>query len=173
MLARAEAAALRAAQALAVLGLLVLILFAAATLADGLLRSLADRPIDLVDDIGSYVVACAVASCFPLAQLRHANITIEIVGIALGPRVRQALRAFAAILVAVTMVAMARQLLIYASHEASGGDSSVMLGIPTSPFWYVVAVMFVIAAVAQLLVAVLELARCGGALQPAPPSGMH
>ena len=122
---------------------------------------------------GSYVVACAVAACFPLAQLRHANITIEIVGIAAGPRMRQGLRAFAAILVAVTMVAMARQLLIYASHEASGGDTSVMLGIPTAPFWYVVAAMFVIAAVAQLLVAVLEVARCGAHPPPPMKPGLH
>jgi len=173
MLARAEVAALRAAQVLAVLGLLVLIGFAGATLLDGLLRSVANHPIELVDDIGSYVVAGAVAACFPLAQLRHANITIEILGIALGPRVRQALRAFAAVLVAATMVAIARQLVIYAAHEASGGDTSVMLGIPTSPFWYVVAAMFVIAAAAQLLVAVLELARCRGPARPMSQFGAH
>jgi hypothetical protein len=91
MLNRAETLCLHAARALAAMGLITLIGFAVATLLDGLLRSLADRPIIAVGDVGSYVVAASVAACFPLAHLQRANITIELAGMALGPRVAHGL----------------------------------------------------------------------------------
>ncbi len=171
MLRRAEALCFRLARLLAAAGLMLLIGFAAATLLDGLLRSLANRPIDAVGDLGSLVVAAAVSACFPLAQLQRANITIELAGLALGPRAGQALRAFAAILVTIAMTAMARQLFVYAGNEASGGDTTVMLGIRTAPFWYVVASMFFVAAAAQLLVTLVELGHCRRPGQASPLSG--
>lgn len=159
MLRRADAFCLRVATNLAVAGLSVLVAFAVATLLDGLARSLLDRPIEAVADVGDYVAAAAVSACFPLAQMRRANITIELAGMALGARAARLLRALAAILVGVVMLAMSRQMLLYAASSASGGDTTVMLGIPTAPFWYVVAAMFVCAAVAQMLVAATECAR--------------
>lgn len=168
MLRAAEALCTRLARLLAVCGLLVLIGFAAATLLDGVLRSLANRPITLVGDAGSYVVAAAMAACFPLALLQRANITIEIAGLALGRRAAQMLRAAAALLVALTMAAMARQMVIYAGNAAAGHDSTVMLDIPTAPFWYVVAAMFSVAAVAQVLVAAVECRRCAGPANQGP-----
>ena len=159
MLRRVDAACLRAAYVLAATGLCVLIAFAAATLVDGLSRSLADRPVEAVGDVGPYVVAAAVAACFPLAQLQRANITIELAGMVAGPRAARILRAFAAVVVAVVMLAMTRQMLLYAADDASGGDTTVMLGLPTAPFWYAVGAMFACASVAQLLVVATEFAR--------------
>jgi TRAP-type C4-dicarboxylate transport system permease small subunit len=160
VLHRAEVWAQTLARLLAGLGLALLICFAVATLVDGLMRSLADRPIDAVADVAGYVVAVAVAACFPLAHLRRANITIEIAGMAFGPHVAQWLRGLAALLVTLCMVAIARQMLLYAGNAADGHDSTVMLSIPTAPFWYLVALMFVVAAAIQALVAFIELARC-------------
>jgi TRAP-type C4-dicarboxylate transport system permease small subunit len=159
-LARAETLCLQAASILAAAGLTVLIGFAATTLLDGSLRSLANHPIEVVGDVGSYLVAAAISACFPLAQLQRANITIEFAGLVLGDRIARALRAFAAVVVAVVMTAMARQMFIYAANEAAGGDATMMLGIKLAPFWYVVAVMFACAAIAQVLVSAIEIARC-------------
>jgi TRAP-type C4-dicarboxylate transport system permease small subunit len=152
-----------------VLGLTVLIVFAAATLLDGTLRSLADHPTELVGDVGSYLVAAAVSACFPLAHLQRSNIKIELAGLVLGHRGVQVLRAFAAILVMVVIAAMAWQMFVYAGNEAAGGDATMLLGIKVAPFWYVVAAMFTCAAAAQVLVTAIEVARCvrGGALPTA------
>ena len=159
-LRRLERACVRGANLLACAGLSVLIAFAFATLLDGLSRFFLSAPIEAVGDLGSGIVAACVAACFPLAQLQRSNISIEVLGTVLGRRGASILRAFAAILVAVALVAIARQMFRYAADAAEGGDSTVMLGIPTAPFWYVVAAMFAAACVAQLLVAVLSLAQC-------------
>jgi TRAP-type C4-dicarboxylate transport system permease small subunit len=159
VLALAEQLCRRVAQVLAALGLTALILFAVATVLDGLLRFFDGEPIVLVGDAGSLLVAAAVASCFPLAQLQRANITIDLAGMALGPRMARALRTAAGIVVLIALAAMARQMARYAGEDASAGDTTVMLGIVTAPFWYVVAAMFACATIGQALVVALDMAR--------------
>lgn len=156
----AERVCFAVATGLACAGLSVLVLFAAVTLLDGMMRFFLSRPIEAVGDLGAVVVASAMAACFPLAQLQRANITIEILGMALGGRAVHALRAFGAVLVAVVLAGMTRQMLRYAADSAEGGDTTVMLGVATFPFWYVVAAMFACAVVAQALVVALSVARC-------------
>jgi hypothetical protein len=60
--------------------------------------------------------------------------------------------------VLIVLAAMARQMFLYVNDDAVGGDSTMMLGIATAPFWYVVAAMLACATVAQGVVAVLEIA---------------
>jgi TRAP-type C4-dicarboxylate transport system permease small subunit len=140
---------LKTSKLLAAMGLIVLIIFAFATCADGLLRSLANQPITAVGDVGTYIVAAAVAACFPLAQLQRANITIEMFH-------ARPLRVCSATLVLIAIAAMARQMFLYAADNAEAGDSTVMLSIPTAPFWYAVAAMFTCATLVQLLVVATE-----------------
>ena len=85
--------------------------------------------------------------------MQRANITIEFAGH------RRPLRIFAAGLVLLAIAAMTRQMFLYAADDAAAGDSTVMLGIPTAPFWYVVAAMFAVATLVQALVLGLELTR--------------
>jgi len=109
MLHRAETLCLHVARTLAAAGLITLIGFAIVTLLDGLFRSVADSPIVAVGDVGGYVVAASVAACFPLAQLQRANITIELAGMALGPRSAHVLRAAASVAVLIVLAAMTRR----------------------------------------------------------------
>lgn len=160
MIARIEATALAAARALAVLGLVILIGYAAMTLLDGLSRSLADSPIEAVRDLGGVVVAVAVSCCFPLAYLQRSNITIEFASLFLGRGIGRALDAAAAILVTIIAVVIARQLFIHAHNEFRGGDSTVMLEIKTAPFWFAVAIIMSFAAVTQAVVALRAIMRC-------------
>lgn len=162
MLARLEAVALAVSRALAALGLVILLLFAVATLADGLMRSLADAPIDAVRDLGGLVVAVAVAFCFPLSCLQRSNITIKFAEAFIGPKSSRILDAIAAVLVEIAVILIARQLFIYAWNEARAGDSTVMLDVPAAPFWYAAAAALALAAIVQALVAVLEIARVFG-----------
>jgi TRAP-type transport system small permease protein len=162
MLARLEAIALAVSRALAALGLIILLGFAVATLADGTMRSLADAPIDAVRDLGGLVVGVAVACCFPLSCLQRSNITIKFAEAFIGPRSSRILDAIAAALVEIAVVLIARQLFIYAWNEARAGDSTVMLDVPAAPFWYAAAAALALAAIVQALVVVLEIGRVLG-----------
>jgi hypothetical protein len=162
MLARLEAIALAVSQALAALGLVILLLFAVATLADGTMRSIANAPIEAVRDLGGLVVAVAMAFCFPLSCLHRSNITIRFAEAFIGPRSSRILDAIAAALVEIAVILIARQLFIYAWNEARAGDSTVMLELPTAPFWYAAAAALALAAIVQALVVALEIGRVLG-----------
>jgi len=174
MIARVEGAALAAAQALAVGGLMILIGYAAMTLLDGLLRSLLNSPIEAVRDLGGVVVAVAVSCCFPLAYLQRSNITIHFVEMFAGRRFGRMFDAAAATLVTLVAVVIARQLFIHAGNEYRGGDSTLMLEIKTAPFWFAVAIVMSFAALTQALVALRAILTCGrGGDERGSPPGLH
>jgi TRAP-type C4-dicarboxylate transport system permease small subunit len=163
-----ERIALVAARVIAICGLILLLGYAVLTLADGMLRSLANRPIDAVRDFGGLVAAIAVACCIPLACLQRSNITIRFMQLFFGQRVGQIFDAFAAAAVAATMVLMAWRFFIYVGQAVQAGDMTFLLNIPVAPFWFVATVLITIAAMAQCLLAATELVRC-----LVPPSKPH
>lgn len=147
-----DSAVERLCKLLAAVGLLGLIAFAVATLANGISRSLLSYPIEFVSDIGNLVVAVAVASCFPMALWLKSNIRIDIFGGVLPGLAHSVLGILADVAVLGVTSAVARQMFIYADHQAEAGDTTVMLEIATAPFWYYVAAMFAIAACVQAVV---------------------
>lgn len=166
-----EAAAFALARTLAAFGLLMLIGYAAMTLLDGLMRSLANRPIELVRDLDGVVVAAAMSCCFPLAYQMRSNICIKFAGMALGRRWGLAFDAFASVVMTAVAFLMAWQLYLFAQAEAVNGDATVMLAIRTAPFWYFVACLMAFAALVQLLTALSDIRRCfaAAANDPARP----
>jgi TRAP-type C4-dicarboxylate transport system permease small subunit len=158
-LAAAERWTRRAARLLASVGLLVLIGYAVLTLADGLLRSLADQPIDAVRDLGGLVAAVAVLCCFPLAFLQRSNITIRFAQPWFGVRASRALDAVAAFLVAATTALMAWRFFVYAGQVARAHESTFMLSVPVAPAWYAAAVLVALTAAVQAMILALEVSR--------------
>src|SRR3954467_8737538 len=92
MLAALERITLTATRALSVVGLVALMGLAAMTLADGLLRWLANRPIEGVRDLGGLAIAVAIACCIPVGLVERGNIVIRL-GATLNPLVRPLLGA--------------------------------------------------------------------------------
>jgi TRAP-type C4-dicarboxylate transport system permease small subunit len=166
-----ETAAFALARTLAAFGLLLLIAYAGMTLLDGLMRSLANRPIELVRDVDGVVVAAAMSCCFPIAYQMRSNICIKFAGMMLGRQWGRLLDAFASVLMTVIAVLMAWQLFLFARAEAVNGDATVMLEIRTAPFWYFVSFIMAFAAFVQMLTALSDIRRCFGAAEdaPAPP----
>ena len=162
MLDRLERTALALARGLAAAGLLLLIGFAVMTLTDGLSRWLFDTSLEFVGDLGSLAVATAVAACVPLAFLQRNHITIKFAGACLGASGSRVLDVIAAVLVNVIAALIAWRLFVFAGQSARAGDSTVMLDVPIAPFWYVIAALIALAAVAQVLVVAREIARCFG-----------
>jgi TRAP-type transport system small permease protein len=151
---RPYAALLRLSRVLAVVGLSGLLLLAVLTLADGLLRSLANRPIDAVRDLGGVVAAMSVACCLPLALLERSNIVIRFADAVLGRRAGAATDKAAAAFVLVVVFAMAREFFRFASAASHNGDATWILNIPTAPFWFVVDALIWLAVLAQAAVTV-------------------
>jgi hypothetical protein len=155
-----EAAAFALARALAAFGLFMLITYAAFTLLDGLMRSFADQPIELVRDLDGVTIAASMSCCFPLAYQTHSNITIKFGGTLFGLDYGRYLDAFASIIVTIIAILMARQLFLFAQSQARNGDATVMLAIKTAPFWYFVSLLMAFAAFIQVLTAVRDILRC-------------
>jgi len=159
MLQRLERIGLGATRALSVAGLLLLMALAAMTLADGLLRWLANRPIEGVRDLGAVIVAVAVCCCIPVGLMERANISIRVARDLLGERASRVLDAFAALAALAVIGAMAWQFTVYAGKIARVGETTWILKIPTAPFWYLVAGILWLAVAVQLIVLILDVAK--------------
>ena len=128
------------------------------TLADGLLRWLANRPIEGVRDIGGLAIAVAIACCIPVGLVERGNIAIRLGGM-VHPVVGKLLDAIAALAVAAILALAAWQFWIYAAKLARGHETTFVLQIPTAPFWFGVDVILWLAVLVQLIVAAREWAK--------------
>jgi TRAP-type C4-dicarboxylate transport system permease small subunit len=145
------------ARALAVVGLGVLLCFAAMTILDGLLRFFFASPIDIVRDAANLVAAFAVACCIPVAILERSNITIRFLSNIAGRRVGQIADVAAAILVEVVLILMTWQFVVFANQARVSGSATWMLRIPTAPVWAAVALILSISAILQIVVGIKTL----------------
>src|SRR5438477_13215969 len=158
MLAALERITLNATRALSVVGLIALMGLATMTLADGLLRWLANRPIEGVRDLGGLAIAVAIACCIPVVLVERGNIAIRLGG-TLHPRLGKILDAIAAVAVCAVLAAAAWQFWVYAAKLARGHETTFVLQIPTAPFWFGVDVILWLAVLVQLIVAARDWAR--------------
>ena len=141
-----------AANSLAVAGLTLLLILATFTLFDGLLRSLANYPLDIVREIGDLVAAVSAACCLPIALLYKNNITLRIFEKILPPAGARVIDVFADILMTVVMVAMAWQFYLFGVKTMRANDVTWMLNVPKAPFWFVVDGILWVAVVVQAFV---------------------
>src|SRR5437588_10208298 len=158
MLQRLERIGLGATRALSVAGLLLLMALAAMTLADGLLRWLANRPIEGVRDLGGLAIAVAISCCLPVVLMERGNITIRLGGL-LHPMVGRLLDALAALIVCAVLALAAWQFWLYAAKMARAHETTFVLQIPIAPFWFGVDVILWLAVAVQLIVALRDAAR--------------
>jgi len=158
MLAALERLTLSATRALSVVGLIALMGLASMTLADGLLRWLASRPIEGVRDLGGLAIAVAIACCLPVGLMERGNIAIRLGG-HVHPALGRVLDAFAALAVCAVLAVAAWQFWIYAAKMARAHETTFVLQIPVAPFWFGVDVILWLAVLVQLIVAVRDWAR--------------
>jgi TRAP-type C4-dicarboxylate transport system permease small subunit len=158
MLAALERVTLNATRALSVVGLIALMGLASMTLIDGLLRWLANRPIEGVRDLGGLAIAVAIACCIPVGLVERGNIAIRLGG-TLHPAVGRLLDAIAALVVCAVLAVAAWQFWIYAAKLAHAHETTFVLQIPIAPFWFGVDVILWLAVLVQLIVAARDWAR--------------
>ena len=146
------------ATALAVGGLCVLLILAAFTLLDGLLRAVANHPLDIVREIGDLVAAICGACCLPIVLLHKGNITLRVFDRLVRASAVRAIDAFADLLVEIVMIAMAWQFCLYSIKTMRAGDVTWLLNLPKAPFWFAVDAVLWIAVAVQTFALVRTLA---------------
>jgi TRAP-type transport system small permease protein len=158
MLQRLEHAAFAATRALSVVGLIALMGLAAMTLADGLMRWIANQPIEGVGDLSGLAIAVAITCCIPMAMIERSNITIRLAGDA-SAALGRALEVIAAAVVAVVLAGIAWQIWLFAAKMSRAHETTFVLQIPIAPFWFGVDAILWCAVVVQVIVLSRDVAR--------------
>jgi TRAP-type C4-dicarboxylate transport system permease small subunit len=159
MLAVCERLGRYLANAVAVVGLTVLMILAVLTLADGLMRSLLNYPLDGVRDAGSLAIAIGISCCFPIALMERSNITMRFITPLFGSRAGHFCDLLAALLTGLIFLGMAYKLTRYASDLAHTDDMTWILHIPTAPFWFVVAAVIWLSFLIQIVMIFVAVAN--------------
>jgi TRAP-type C4-dicarboxylate transport system permease small subunit len=160
-LAALERAALASTRALSVIGLVALMVLAFLTLANGLLRWLANQPIAGVVDVGALAIAIAVCCCIPVSLMERSHIAFRVVSAA-SPRLGRLLDVFAALAVGAVLVLMAYEFYAYAKSLVATGEQTYVLKIPAAPFWFAADAILWIAVAVQAAVVAVDAARLFG-----------
>ena len=155
------------ARTLALVGFTGLLVLAAMTMLDVLMRWLLKAPIQGVNDVSSVVMAVVIAACIPANLAYKQNIRVEVFGTAAGPRMRALLEALSSVLTLIFITLMAWQMIPYAQSLFANGDRTWVLGWPVWPWWSAATAMIALAVVVQAMVTVVDLMAV---LRPTPPA---
>lgn len=146
-----------AANFLAVAGLTVLLALAVCTLFDGLLRAIANYPLDFVREIGDLVAAICGACCLPIVLLHKNNITLRTFENLLPPGGARIFDAFADVLMTIVMIVMSWQFWLFGIKTMKANDVTWLLNVPKAPFWFAVDGILWVAVAVQAFVMVQTL----------------
>lgn len=167
-LAGLERAALAGTRVLSIVGLIALMVLAFLTLANGLLRWLANQPIAGLVDVAGLAIALAVSCCLPVALIERGHIAFRFIS-TVNPAAGRLLDLLAAIAVEFVLVAIAYEFLAYAGTLAQSGETTYVLKLRVAPFWYAVDAIMWCAVLVQAVVIALDAARVAG--RDVPSSG--
>ncbi len=144
--------AIRFTRIVAFLGLLALMALSTVILVNAAMRWLFSQPIDGVRDWEKLIVAIAVGCCIPAVMAARQNISIRFVGRLIGGRIEVALELFGALVVFVILAVLTYELQLYVWEVGARGQTTESLGMPIGPWWQVVAVLFLLSTLVQLIV---------------------
>ena len=147
---------------------LAMLIAAAVTVVDALMRGLLSDPLDGWADMSELVYAIVIVACFPAGLLQGHNITIRFLGSALGRRVTDWLEVFGAALTLVFFVFVAWQFVVLTSELRDGNDTTMTVKYLTWP-WWAVSTMIIIGCV--LIQSVVCYGQWTRALTGAGPGG--
>lgn len=159
----------RLAHLLALVGFTGLLILATMVVADITLRAVADYPLQGVNDVAAVVMAVVVSACIPNSLLARQNISIEVLGQAIGGRARYALDLFASIAVLVFFGLLTWQFIPYSASVTASGEETWVLKWPVGPWWWAATGCFAVAVLAQSMVALTDLSRLMGWVDATPP----
>lgn len=169
MIARARALQERLAEALAVLGMLIIVALMLLVVADVALRAALDAPLSGTVDYVSTGLGAAVALAMPYGFLADKHIRVPVLVDALPPAPRRVVAALSTLVSAVFFTMLTRQSWTFAGERLASGERMMIAGWETWPVWMAIAALFTLTSLAlwTLLAAVV----LTGAGEPERPGG--
>lgn len=152
MIARIEKIVTGTANAFAVAGLTLLLVLAVFTLFDGLLRALANYPLDIVREIGDLIAAICGACCLPIVLLYRNHIVLRTFDKILPAGGVRAIDVMASIVIEIVMIAIAAEFYLFSMKTLKANDVTWLLNVPKAPFWFIVDVVLWVAVIVQTFV---------------------
>jgi C4-dicarboxylate transporter, DctM subunit len=165
---RIETLLLAVTRPLASIGVAGMLIVACVTVVNVLMRWLAGGGIVALNEVVAMIFAVAVAATLPAGVAQRINLKVDLLGHLMSERVARRLAVIGSVLLALFFVLLARELWFYAARMASSARTTPILDWPVAPFMYAVAVFAGIAALAQIVIAGLDLRA---ALATAEPGG--
>lgn len=147
----------RLAQAIAAIGVGVLLLQAFAIVLDAASRWLFSTPLYGMEDVNTLLIGATVTSFLPALFMERGNVTIDILGRSLSPYARTLLDLFGQLLAFVFIAGLAWQYADYATDLDA--RHSVILELPKRPAAWASAALIALAAVLQAVVVAVSFAR--------------
>ena len=158
-MARLESRLTRWMRAIAFVGLAALMIEALVTCADVLLRWLANKPIQGLNEILEVVTAIVIATCFPIVVADRHNIAIRLLGQMVWKSGARWLEVLGGLVLLIFLVVVGWQLAVFTGEVIQDGERSIVLLIPTAPFWVAATAIYCLCIPAQVLLLTLDLLR--------------
>jgi len=135
---------------LAVMGFVGLLIEAIAICSDVLMRWLFNSPLHGMEDLSHVLIIFVVASFFPALLNNRGNITIAVLGRALGKRGTEILNAFGHLITLLFFIILGWQMILFASDLS--GRITPILELPLQPVWWLAALIIAVCIPIQSLV---------------------
>jgi tripartite ATP-independent transporter DctM subunit len=161
-----------ATRPIASIGVAGMLLGAAATVLDVLLRWIFNSPLPALNEIVAMLFAVAIAATLPAGLASKVNLRIDLLARFMTRRLGLWLDAIGGLFLLAFFLVLTWQIASYAGQLATQGRATVMLGLPEAPFVYAVTALLAIACLVQLVVTLNQIAqaiadRTPGAVTPA------
>ncbi|HEX5690077.1 MAG TPA: TRAP transporter large permease subunit, partial [Roseiflexaceae bacterium] len=155
---RSERQMVSLTQRIASIGVLGMLVTAVFTVVDVALRSLNASPIIALNEFVSLVMAVSIVLCLPAGLARRVGLDVDILARVLGQRGTARMRIVGHFLLLIFMALLAWRLGAAAVAEGARGQKTIILGLPTAPFLWVITITLGICVPVQLFVTASEIA---------------
>ncbi|MBL1421412.1 MAG: TRAP transporter large permease subunit [Alphaproteobacteria bacterium] len=138
------------ARRVASVAVVAVLLISFANVYDIVLRNFFGSSLFGLNEINSYLVAIAAATCLPYGLHVGAAITIRVLDSHAKPSVRVMMAVFASLMTMIFFGIVAWRILDVAQNMARSNQTTIMTDIPTAPFVYAMSIALSIAAIVMV-----------------------
>ena len=140
-------------------GVLAMLIIATVSIADVILRAVANSPIVGLNEITEVFFAVAIAACFPAGLTQRIHITVDLLANRYGPQLTAWLKFAGSVTLFWMFTLLAWRLADIAAELTEAQYTSTILEIPTWPFIWIVAGLVALGAIFQIIVIGVEAAK--------------
>ena len=156
---KAEEWCRRLTRPIAFIGVLGMLIVAAATVVDVLLRWLFNSPLPALNEVVAMTFAVAISACMTAGMANGVNIKVDLLARWLTGRLAAWLDVFGGVLLLLYFALLTWHIHQYAGQLAAQGRGTVMLGLPQAPFIYGAAYLLGLASLVQVVMVLGNIRR--------------